>query len=84
MPSVQSRVDLYAALRRDSAAGLSNRALQRKYGVTWSTVNKALPAAWPQPGAAYAPRASKLDPFKAMIDEILRVDLDAAEYRCRR
>jgi hypothetical protein len=38
----QSKVELYAALRRDSRDGMSNRALQCKYGVTWSTVNKAL------------------------------------------
>lgn len=62
-----SRIELYAALRRDAHAGLSNRALQRKYGVTWSTVNKALTSVLPQPRAAYAPRASKLDPFKPLI-----------------
>ncbi|MEH0449926.1 hypothetical protein QA811_41805 [Streptomyces sp. B21-102] len=31
-----SNVELYAALRRDSRDGMSNRALQCKYGVTWS------------------------------------------------
>ncbi|MDH6493557.1 hypothetical protein [Streptomyces sp. SAI-127] len=41
MPPGQSEVELYAALRRDSRDGMSNRALQCKYGVTWSTVNKA-------------------------------------------
>ena len=49
MPPGQSKVELYAALRRDSRDGMSNRALQCKYGVTWSTVNKALTSAWPQP-----------------------------------
>ena len=34
MPSGQSRVELYAAMRRDSHAGLSSPALQHKYGVT--------------------------------------------------
>ncbi len=29
MPPRQSKVELYAALRRDSRAGLSNRALER-------------------------------------------------------
>jgi transposase len=77
MPPGQSRVELYAALRRDSYTGLSGRALQRKYGVSWATANKALTSAWPQPRAPYAPRASKLHPFKAVIDEILLVDLDA-------
>ena len=41
MPPGQSKVELYAGLRRDSRDGMSNRALQCKYGVTWSTVNKA-------------------------------------------
>jgi transposase len=77
MPQERSRVELYAALRRDSHAGMSNRALQRKYGVTWSTVDKALNSAWPQPRTPYAPRASKLDPFKPVVDEILLIDLDA-------
>ncbi|GGN96087.1 hypothetical protein GCM10011579_097140 [Streptomyces albiflavescens] len=36
MPPGQSKVELYAALRRDSRDGMSNRALQCKYGVTWS------------------------------------------------
>lgn len=29
----KSKVDLYAAIRRDARAGMSNRAVQRKYGV---------------------------------------------------
>lgn len=41
MPPGQSKVELYAVLRRDSRDGMPNRALQCKYGVTWSTVNKA-------------------------------------------
>ncbi|GAA1110889.1 MULTISPECIES: hypothetical protein [Kitasatospora] len=38
----KSKVDLYAAVRRDSRAGLSQRALQRKDGVGFLTVKKAL------------------------------------------
>jgi len=34
MPPGQSKVEPYAALRRDSRDGMSNRALQCKYGVT--------------------------------------------------
>ncbi|WP_441248269.1 hypothetical protein [Kitasatospora sp. McL0602] len=41
----KSKVDLYAAIRRDSRAGLSQRALQRKYGVGFLTVQKALESA---------------------------------------
>ncbi|MFF6808269.1 hypothetical protein [Streptomyces sp. NPDC012616] len=49
-----------------------------KYGVTWSTVNKALTSAWPQPRTTTASaRPSKLDPFAPLIDEILLIDLDA-------
>ncbi|WAU82445.1 hypothetical protein O1Q96_23455 [Streptomyces sp. Qhu-G9] len=57
---------------------MSNRASQCKYGVTWSTVNKALTSAWPQPRTTTASaRPSKLDPFTLLIDEILLIDLDA-------
>lgn len=41
MPPRLSKVELYAALRRDWRAGLSNRALERKYGVGWRTVRQA-------------------------------------------
>ncbi|MGW2572104.1 hypothetical protein [Streptomyces sp. NPDC001537] len=36
MPPGQWMVESYAALRRDCRDGMSNRALQCKYGVTWS------------------------------------------------
>jgi hypothetical protein len=78
MPPGQSKVELYAALRRGSSAGMSNRAPQRKYGVTWSTVNKALTSAGPKPRVSSgAPRPSKLDRFKPVIDKILLAELDA-------
>jgi hypothetical protein len=34
-------------------------------------------SAWPAPRKKLPPRASKLDPFKPVVDEILRADLDA-------
>ena len=43
-----SRVDLYAAIRRDARTGMSNRALQRKHGVGYRTVAAALESAWPK------------------------------------
>ncbi|MFH9009687.1 IS21 family transposase [Streptomyces afghaniensis] len=43
----------------------------------WRTVQKALSSAWPQPREPYAPRRSKLDPFKPVIDQMLPADLDA-------
>lgn len=76
MPPGQSKVELYAALRRDAREGMSNRALERKYRVGWRTVQKALSSAWPQPREPYAPRRSKLDPFKPVIDQMLLADLD--------
>jgi hypothetical protein len=73
---------LYAAIRRDARAGASGRELQRKHlqrkhSVGWRTVQAAIASAWPQQRAAYLARASKLDAFKPLIDDILRADLDA-------
>jgi transposase len=76
MPPV-SKTDLYAAIRRDARAGMSGRAIERKYQVGRRTVAKALASAWPQPRKKLPPRPSKLDEFKPFIDQILRADLDA-------
>ncbi|WP_435864652.1 IS21 family transposase [Streptomyces phaeochromogenes] len=43
----------------------------------WRTVQRALSSAWPQSREPYAPRRSKLDPFKPVIDQMLLADLDA-------
>ena len=51
--------------------------MERKHGVGRRTIIKALSSAWPEPRKKLPPRASKLDPFKPVIDEILRADLDA-------
>ena len=40
-----SKVELYAAIRRDARAGKSARAIQREYRVSWTTVHKALGSA---------------------------------------
>lgn len=40
-------------------------------------MRKALDSAWPVPRKKLPPRATALDPFKPVIDEILRADLDA-------
>jgi transposase len=76
MPQM-SKVELYAAIRRDHRDGMSMRELERKHGVTWRTVRKALDSSWPEPRKKLPPRATSLDPFKPVIDEILRSDLDA-------
>ena len=76
MPPV-SKVELYAAIRRDARAGMSGRAIERKYGVGRRTIIKALSSAWPEPRKKPPRRPSKLDRFRPAIDEILRADLDA-------
>ncbi|MFE7358219.1 hypothetical protein ACFU8Q_35170 [Streptomyces sp. NPDC057543] len=75
--SQMSKVELYAAIRRDHRGGMSMRELERKHGVTWRTVRKALDSSWPEPRRKLPPRATTRDPYKAVIDEILRADLDA-------
>jgi transposase len=72
-----SKVELYAAIRRDARAGMSGRAIEKKYRVGRRTIVSALASAWPEPRKQLPPRASKLDPFKPAIDEILKADLDA-------
>ncbi|MFI6278053.1 hypothetical protein [Streptomyces sp. NPDC050988] len=71
------KADPYAAIRRDHRAGMSMRALERKYGVTWQTVRKALDLVWPEPRKKLPRRPTRLDPYKPLIDEVLRRDLDA-------
>ncbi|WP_420716488.1 HAD-IA family hydrolase [Streptomyces sp. H27-H1] len=46
---LKSKVDLYTAIRRDARGGMSLRALVRKYGVGYETVQKALISALPTP-----------------------------------
>ena len=72
-----SKVELYAAIRRDVRAGMSARAIERKHGVGRRTIVKAMSSAWPGPRKELPPRPSKLDLFKPVIDEILKADLDA-------
>lgn len=77
MPLGQSRVDLYAAIRRDARSGMSNRALQRKHGVGYRTVAAALDSAWPKERKPSPKRGSRLDSYRGVIDDWLRDDLDA-------
>ncbi|MEU1393601.1 MULTISPECIES: IS21 family transposase [unclassified Nonomuraea] len=72
-----SKIELYAAIRRDSRAGMASRTLQHKYGVGFRTVQKALASAWPTPRKKPQSRPSRLDPYKSLIDQVLRTDLDA-------
>jgi DNA replication protein DnaC len=75
MPDM-SKVELYAAIRQDLRAGLSKRAIERKYGVGWRTVARATESVLPEPRKEYSPRPQKLDPYKPFIDEVLRADLN--------
>jgi transposase len=73
-----SRAELFATIRRDARVeGLSVRELARRHGVHRRTVRQALEAADPPPRKPRVSPAPRLDPFKATIDEMLRVDLDA-------
>ena len=72
------RVELFATIRRDARVeGLSVRELARRHGVHRRTVRQAMEAADPPPRKQRMSPAPRLDPFKAAIDEMLGVDLDA-------
>jgi transposase len=73
----ESKVALYAAIRRDHRAGLSTRAIESKHGVSWRTISKAVNSAWPEPRKPLPPRATALDPYKPLVDAMLRADVDA-------
>lgn len=75
--AARSRVELYAAIRRDARAGMSGRELQRAHGVGFRTVAAALSSAWPAERKKPEPRRTRLDLFKPVIDAWLRADLDA-------
>lgn len=76
LPS-RSKVELYAAIRRDARAGKSARAIQREYRVSWTTVHKALGSAWPAERKSYPERGSKIDAYREIVDGWLRADLTA-------
>jgi transposase len=74
-----SRVELFAAIRRDRRddPGVSARALAKRYRVSRRTVGVALAYAVPPPRRQLPPRVSVLDPAVGWIDEMLRADLSA-------
>ncbi|MCX4523324.1 hypothetical protein OG402_38495 [Streptomyces anulatus] len=69
MPQI-SKVELYAAIRRDHRAGMKMRELERKYNVSWRTAKKAVDSVWPEPRKKFPPRPTALDPYKPVIDEM--------------
>lgn len=78
MDGPRSKVELFAAIRRDSRTEkLSIHELSRRYGVHRRLVREALTSPWPSVRKSMPPRASVLDPYKHLIDAILRSDLDA-------
>ena len=72
-----SKVELYAAIRRDARAGMSGPGDGAQARCRPADGVKALSSAWPEPRKKLPPRGSRLDSFKPVIDEILRADLDA-------
>ncbi|WP_329265924.1 hypothetical protein OG223_08965 [Streptomyces sp. NBC_01478] len=65
-------------IRRDSRTEkLSIHELSRHYGVHRRLVREALTSPWPAPRKPMPPRPSVIDPYKYLIDAILRADLDA-------
>jgi transposase len=75
---MRSTVDVFASIRRDARVeGLSVRELARRYGVHRRMVRMALASAEPPPRKVQVRVSLRLAPFKATIDQMLRVDLDA-------
>jgi hypothetical protein len=74
-----SRVELFAAIRRDRRDDptVSARMLAARYRVSRRTVRAALASAVPPPRKRLPPRPSVLDPAMAWIDEMLCADLEA-------
>ncbi|MFC8264020.1 hypothetical protein ACFUNF_42155 [Streptomyces sp. NPDC057291] len=57
------QAELYAAIRRDRRGGISMRELERKHGVMWRTVRKALDSAWSETRKKLPARATALDSY---------------------
>jgi transposase len=74
-----SRVELFAAIRRDRRVepAVSARTLAKRYRVSRRTVAAALANAVPLEHKPSPPRTSALDPVADVIDEMLRADLKA-------
>ncbi|MFE9558815.1 hypothetical protein ACFYMW_37320 [Streptomyces sp. NPDC006692] len=53
------------------------REIERKHNVSWRTVRNAVDSVWPAPRKQLPPRPTALDPYKPVIDGMLRVDPDA-------
>ena len=75
---MESRVELFAAIRRDRRVeDLSIRELSEKHHVHRRTVRQALGSATPPPRKTPLRSSRVLEPFKPAIDAMLRSDLEA-------
>ena len=75
---VRSKVELFAAIRRDArVGGLSIRELAARHRVHRRTVRQALASAIPAPRKTPGRASPRLARFRGVIDEMLRSDLDA-------
>jgi hypothetical protein len=74
----RSKAELFTLIRRDARErGLSARALADKYGTGKRTVREALRSPHPAPRRPQPLRGSRLDPFTAIIDDMLQAELQA-------
>ena len=75
---MESRVELFAVIRRDARVeGLSIRELAKRHGVHRRTVRQALVSAAPPARKTHVRSSPRLAPFKGVIDGMLRADLNA-------
>lgn len=63
--------------------GLSQREIHRRTGIHRDTIRKALASPEPPSYGPRAPRVSKLDPFVATIEELLRDEPTLSGVRVR-
>ena len=76
-PVIESRVELFARIRRDARVkGSSIRCLAREHRVSRRTIRQALAPAEPPERRVPAREAPKLGPLKSVIDAMLLDDLD--------
>jgi hypothetical protein len=72
------KAELFTLIRRDAREhGLSARALADKYGTGKRIVRQALRSPTPAPRKPQPLRGSRIDPFTAIIDDMLQADLQA-------
>lgn len=77
-------VELWAEIRRlKNVEGLSQREIDRRTGVHRDTIRNALASSTPPVYGPRPPRASKLEPFVAVIEELLAEEPTLSGVRVR-